>query len=254
LRAGTRSSLYRLSRSSRAGSARWRRWARCAPRAARRRRAAAAGSWRYAAWRSTATAWVARQPPPPLRRPRAARRPRRRPMSRRCACSAIWTTATVACGGSCLPSRPTRKSAKWRSCSTLSTTSWTCSWRWRLTLLCWDSRHRPRHLSTRPGLVRSRRRGPHSPRSTLTRWEALAGHPGHRGKGGGAARYGWSCSSQGMTAASPVSTESRLLGLVIHWSLSRGRLGLGALRLRSVPCITGGFPSFGLGWGLCSPA
>lgn len=170
-RAGTGSSLYRLSPSgsSGAGSARWRRWARCAPPAARRRRAAAAGSWRYVAWRSMAIAWVARQRPPRRRRQRAARRPRRRPTSRHCACSAIWTTATVACGGWCPPSRPTRKSAKWRSCSTLSTTSWTCSWRWRRTLLCWDSRHRPRHRSTRPGLARSCRRGPRSPRSTLTR-------------------------------------------------------------------------------------
>lgn len=155
-----------------AGRARWRRWARCAPRAARRRRAAAEGSWRYAAWPSTATAWAARR----LRRrrlqPHAARRRRRRRRSQRCACSAIWTTATAAYEGWCLPSRPTRKSVKWRSCSTLSTTSWTCSWPLKRTRLCWGSRPHRRHRTTRPGPVRQLRRGLRSQRSTPTRWEA----------------------------------------------------------------------------------
>lgn len=78
---------------------------------------------------------------------------------------------------------------------------------------------------------------------------SLSGRPGHGGGGGGAARYGWSSSSQGMTAASRVSTGSRLLGLVIAGPNAESGWD-------SEPCVSGmslasqgGFPSFGLGGG-----
>lgn len=133
----------------------WKPWAPSGTPVARRSpawRAAAGGTRPCGAWPSTA----------------AARGARRRARSRRrCACSAIWMTVTAGWGSWCPPSRPTRGSAKWRSCSTSSTISSTCSWLWRRTQRCSGSSHR-RPLCTQAAVPRA----PPGPRwlpLTLTR-------------------------------------------------------------------------------------
>lgn len=83
-------------------------------------------------------------PPPPhllLRRPRAEQ-----PSTTQC------TTATRGSRSWCPPSPRTRRSPGWRSCSTLSTTSRTCSRRWSLT----TSTSGGRRWAVRAGLLSRR--------------------------------------------------------------------------------------------------